>query len=279
MAAVEQRPAVRDAVSLTLSPNSSQIFEDQSVSLSCEEDDSSAGWTLRRNTTGRKMTQCGGGWGRPAGSSCTIGLTVPWDSGVYWCESREGATSTSINITVTGGPVILQSPVLPVEEGQDLTLHCRTKTSSNLPASFYKDGSFIRTEPAGHMTIPHVSRSDEGLYRCSISSVGESPPSWVSVSGKATTTSPPPSPPPLIPASTMAPSPETTSDLLHLVLRLVCHLVVFCPYCISTFIMVSLCRGRTKENDLPVSVVTAPPTQAEEGLDDAVITTTTEHYF
>ncbi|XP_035850231.1 Fc receptor-like B [Sander lucioperca] len=169
--------------SLTVSPSSSQMFKRQSVSLSCEEDDSSAGWTLRRNTTRDTRTQCGDGWGRPTGvnSSCNISYMVPWYSGVYWCESREGATSNSINITVTDGPVILQSPVLPVMEGEDLTLLCRTKTSSNLPAGFYKDGSFIRTEPAGHMTIHHVSRSDEGLYKCLISSVGESPPSWVSV--------------------------------------------------------------------------------------------------
>ncbi|XP_039677852.1 tyrosine-protein kinase Fer [Perca fluviatilis] len=40
--------------------------------------------------------------------------------------------------------------------------------------------------------------------------------------------------------------PTTLSSLpsLHLVVRLVCHLVVFCPYCISTFIMVSLYRRR-----------------------------------
>ncbi|XP_035849821.1 high affinity immunoglobulin gamma Fc receptor I-like [Sander lucioperca] len=167
--------------SLTVSPSSSQMFQGQFVSLSCEEDDSSAGWTLRRNTTRETRTQCGDGWGRPAGSICNISHIVSRHSGVYWCESREGATSNSINITVTGGPVILQSPVLPVTEGEDLTLHCKTKTSSNLPADFYKDGSFIRTEPAGHMTIHHVSRSDEGLYKCNISSVGESPPSWVSV--------------------------------------------------------------------------------------------------
>ncbi|KAA8578069.1 hypothetical protein FQN60_016068 [Etheostoma spectabile] len=102
-----------NTVSLTLSPNSSQIFEDQSVSLSCEEDDSSAGWTLRRNTTGRKMTQCGGGWGRPAGSSCTIGLTVPWDSGVYWCESREGATKNDLPVSV------VTAPPTQAEEGLD----------------------------------------------------------------------------------------------------------------------------------------------------------------
>ncbi|KAF1381052.1 hypothetical protein PFLUV_G00170420, partial [Perca fluviatilis] len=234
----------------------------------------------------------------PAGSSCNIGYIVPLDSGVYWCESREGATSNIINITVTGGPVILQSPVLPVTEGEDLTLTCKTKTSSNLPAGFYKDGSFIRTEPAGHMTIHHVSRSDEGLYTCNISSVGESPPSWVSVTGKlvdtdrpSTTALAPDTSMAPHPDSTMAPPPETTSDPppdttpdhLHLVFRLVVHLVVFCPYCISTFIMVSLYRGRTTGNDLPVSVVTTLPTQAEEGLnddyDDVVTAVTREHHF
>ncbi|XP_031140549.2 Fc receptor-like protein 5 [Sander lucioperca] len=160
------------------------MFKGQSVSLSCEEDDSSAGWTLRRNTTRKTRAECKDWEGISAGSSCKISYMAPSDSGVYWCESREGATSNSINITVTGGPVILQSPVLPVTEGEDLTLLCKTKTSSNLPAGFYKDGSFIRTEPAGHMTIHHVSRSDEGLYKCNISSDGESPPSWVSVTGE-----------------------------------------------------------------------------------------------
>ncbi|XP_028419337.1 low affinity immunoglobulin gamma Fc region receptor II-like [Perca flavescens] len=173
--------------SLTVSPSSSQLFKGQSVSLSCEDDDSSAGWTLRRNTTRDTGTRCGDGWGSPSGSSCEIGYMVQWDGGVYWCESREGATSNSITITVTGGPVILQSPVLPVMEGEDLTLTCKTERSSNLPAGFYKDDSFIRTESAGHMTIHHVSRSDEGLYKCNISSVGESPSSWVSVTGEEVT--------------------------------------------------------------------------------------------
>ena len=79
--------------------------------------------------------------------------------------------------------MILQSPVLPVMEGDDVTLTCTTKTS-NLSAAFYKDGSFIRTEPTGHMTIHHVSRSDEGLYKCNTISDGESPPSWITVTGQ-----------------------------------------------------------------------------------------------
>ncbi|XP_026012794.1 Fc receptor-like B, partial [Astatotilapia calliptera] len=141
------------------------------------EDDSSAGWTLRRNTSKQQRTQCGrDGWGKPAGSSCNISYTDTVDSGVYWCESREGPISNMVNLTVTGGSVILQSPVLPVMEGDDVTLLCKTKTTpSNLPAAFYKDGSLIRKQPTGHMTIQHVSRSDEGLYKCDISGHGESP--------------------------------------------------------------------------------------------------------
>ncbi|KAM4713892.1 Fc receptor-like protein 5 [Anableps anableps] len=169
---------------LTVSPSRSQFFEGESVSLSCEEDDSSAGWTLRRNTTRGTRTQCADGWWRKEGSTCKASSIREHDTGVYWCESREGASSSSVQLTVTGGSVILQSPVLPVMEGDDVTLSCRTKTPpSSLPAAFYKDGSLIRTEPAGHMTLQQVTSSDEGLYQCSISGNGESPSSRISVSG------------------------------------------------------------------------------------------------
>ncbi|XP_053199232.1 Fc receptor-like protein 5 [Scomber japonicus] len=254
------------SASLTVSPSRSQMFEGEFVSMSCEEDDNSAGWKLRRNTTRDTRKECGVKWGKIIRSSCNISDIITLDSGVYWCESREGATSNSINITVTGGPVILQSPVLPVMEGDDVTLHCKTKTS-NLPADFYKDGSLIRTEPAGHMTIHNVSKSDEGLYKCNIRSHGESPSSWISVTGeilsaeKPTSTAPPP---------VSAPS--------QLVIRLVCHLVVFCPYFISTLLMVSSCRHRPTGYDLPVSMTTEAAERLAEEYDD-IVAVTTEHHF
>ncbi|CAI5678484.1 unnamed protein product, partial [Oreochromis niloticus] len=195
---------------LTVSPSSSQFFKLDSVSLSCEEDDSSAGWTLRRNTSKQQRTQCGDVEGEAAASSCNIRYMYPQDSGLYWCESREGPISNMVNLTVTGGSVILQSPVLPVMEGDDVTLLCKTKTTpSNLPAAFYKDGSLIRKQPTGHMTIQHVSRSDEGLYKCDISGHGESPSSWITVTDKHTTTPPPTSTPP--PGSTSMTLPPSLS--------------------------------------------------------------------
>ncbi|XP_022621208.1 Fc receptor-like B [Seriola dumerili] len=271
-----------EEASLTASPSNSQMFEGDSVSLGCEEDDGSAGWRLTRNTTKQQKTRCGDGWGISEDSSCNISYIFTWESGTYWCESREGATSNSINITVTGGAVILQSPVLPVMEGHDVTLHCKTKTPpSNLPAAFYKDGSLIK-ETTGHMTIHHVDKSDEGLYSCNITGHGESPPSWITVTGKPITSSPPTSA--LAPPTPALPS---ASAPLQVVFRLLYHLVVFCPYFISTVIMVSLYRQRPTGNDRPVSisVATALPTQADQRLaedsDDSndVVAVTTEHHF
>uniref|UniRef100_A0A3Q2DZR5 Ig-like domain-containing protein n=1 Tax=Cyprinodon variegatus TaxID=28743 RepID=A0A3Q2DZR5_CYPVA len=138
---------------LTVSPSRSQFFPRDSVSLSCEENSSSAGWTVWRNTTRGTRTQCEDGWWRKEGSTCKTSSIREHDSGVYWCWSREGAAS---------GSVILQSPVLPVMEGDDVTLSCLTKTTpSNLPAAFYKDGSLIRTEPKGHMTLQHNLRTNK----------------------------------------------------------------------------------------------------------------------
>ncbi|XP_039861806.1 Fc receptor-like protein 5 [Simochromis diagramma] len=190
---------------LTVSPSSSQFFKGDFVSLSCEEDDSSAGWTLRRNTNRDTRAECEE-WGTPVGSSCNISHIYSLETGVYWCESNQSTISNMVKLTVTGGSVILQSPVLPVMEGDDVTLLCKTKTTpSNLTAIFFKDGIFIGKDSTGHMTIQHVSRSDEGLYKCDISGHGESPSSWITVTDKHTTTPPPTSTPP--PASSAGSSP------------------------------------------------------------------------
>uniref|UniRef100_A0AAZ1X890 Ig-like domain-containing protein n=1 Tax=Oreochromis aureus TaxID=47969 RepID=A0AAZ1X890_OREAU len=180
-----------------------------------------------------------------------------------------------VNLTVTGGSVILQSPVLPVMEGDDVTLLCKTKTTpSNLPAAFYKDGSLIRKQPTGHMTIQHVSRSDEGLYKCDISGHGESPSSWITVTGKPTTTPPPTT-------TTVPTAPDLTADSsLQLAFRIVLHLVVLCPYIISTLLMMSLYQCRAKGND--ISELTKP-TLPDQGLDnehdDVITDVTTEYHF
>ncbi|XP_067117615.1 Fc receptor-like protein 5 isoform X2 [Osmerus mordax] len=180
--------AAHTAVSLIVSPSRSQFFKYESVSLSCEDQGSSAGGRVRRNTTKRWLEACPADWGvGTAGSPCSIQDTFPHDTGVYWCESVSGEHSHAVDITVHDGAVILDSPVLPVNQGQAVTLRClhkdkeATKPFSNFPAAFYKDGSLVRTEAAGEMTIPAVSTSDAGLYRCSNSELEGSPESWLAV--------------------------------------------------------------------------------------------------
>ncbi|XP_038586858.1 V-set and immunoglobulin domain-containing protein 10-like [Micropterus salmoides] len=89
------------------------------------------------------------------------------------------ATSLCFRLT---GPVILETPALPVLVGQNVVLRCRHKTTStNTKAVFYKDDVLIESSPADEMPINNVSKSDEGVYKCSIPGVGASPGSWLAV--------------------------------------------------------------------------------------------------
>ncbi|XP_071314974.1 low affinity immunoglobulin gamma Fc region receptor III-A-like [Trachinotus anak] len=128
------------------------------------------------------------------GSSCTIDKIYPEDSGEYWCETERGERSNNVNIMITAGSVILESPALPVTEGDDVTLRCRNKTNSTqFKAYFYKDGQLIHNGTAKEMKINNVSKSDEGLYKCSIQGVGPSPESWLTVRAHTVPITSPPS--------------------------------------------------------------------------------------
>ncbi|XP_045078207.1 low affinity immunoglobulin gamma Fc region receptor II-like [Coregonus clupeaformis] len=173
------------SVSLRIRPNRTQHFTSKSLSLSCEEKGNSTGWRLKRYRERGVESGCGSNWGSIAGSTCTIRSTLEKDCGVYWCESASGEYSNAVNITVAAGAVILESPAYPMTEGDSVTLLCTNRnqeTNPNPKVDFYKDGELIRNETTGDMTIPVVSKSDEGFYKCK-STEGESPESWVTVRG------------------------------------------------------------------------------------------------
>ncbi|XP_047454212.1 low affinity immunoglobulin gamma Fc region receptor II-b-like isoform X2 [Mugil cephalus] len=161
------------AASLRVVPSRSQFFRYESVSMSCEGLGNSAEWIIKRNTS-RSINENCSSWNGSNGSNCLIGDIYPHDSGLYWCESGSGECSNTINITVTGGSVILESPVHPLREGESVTLGCKTRDSTNLTTNFYKDELLIGSSSTGNLTIHSVTKSDEGLYKCFVSGVGQS---------------------------------------------------------------------------------------------------------
>uniref|UniRef100_A0AAZ1XUW3 Ig-like domain-containing protein n=1 Tax=Oreochromis aureus TaxID=47969 RepID=A0AAZ1XUW3_OREAU len=168
-----------NAVSFRISPNRLQFFEYEKVTFYCE----GVVYCQVVHEVKGKIKSCNRTNKRtPTGSSCTISNVYLEDSGEYWYETEGGTRSNIINITVTAGSVILESPAIPVIEEGNVTLCCRNKVaSSNFMAEFYKYGRHIHSSSTGNMTIHRVSKSDEGLYKCSISGGGESPESWLSV--------------------------------------------------------------------------------------------------
>ncbi|XP_076836550.1 Fc receptor-like protein 5 [Brachyhypopomus gauderio] len=173
--------------SLIISPNRTQHFSGDSLTLSCEGQNESTGWRVIRYRHRWSVSNCSTDWGSVTGSTCTIRSLFTSHTGVYWCQSESGRNSNPVNITVHNGSVILESPVHPVTEGDHLTLHCllHPTDTSDLRADLYKDGLLIQNQTAGEMTIHNVSKSDEGLYHCKHPERGESPHSWISVRARS----------------------------------------------------------------------------------------------
>uniref|UniRef100_A0A9J7XAA3 Ig-like domain-containing protein n=1 Tax=Cyprinus carpio carpio TaxID=630221 RepID=A0A9J7XAA3_CYPCA len=208
---------VSPSVSLVVTPNRSQHFSSDSLSLSCEDQRNSAGWTVRRYTD-RNTEGCS----KQTGSTCRIVSLSTSDSGVYWCQSESGEKRHPLNITVHNGDVILESSVDPVIEGDTLTLHClhRSTNPSILRADFYKDGSLVQNQTTGEMSITTVSKSHEGFYYCKTER-GESLHSWISVR--------------------VSEGQISVSSILS-------FLLAACPYLLSTVVLLFKCyraRGNT----------------------------------
>ncbi|XP_068569882.1 Fc receptor-like A [Cebidichthys violaceus] len=169
------------SATLSIHPDKSQFFRYEDVSVTCAAPTDSSGWTLMGNNSFKRSRSCEGG-------TCALSKVYPSDTGVYWCQSKRGECSSTVNITVTAGVVILQSPALPVTEGKKVTIQCSYKErfapnpTSDFSAAFYRNDVFIGTEPAGEMVLPAVSRSDEGFYMCEHPMKGKSPQSWLAVS-------------------------------------------------------------------------------------------------
>ncbi|XP_030285620.1 Fc receptor-like protein 5 [Sparus aurata] len=165
---------------LRVFPDRSQFFRYENITLTCTAPDNSGSWKVKRNTSTETSAVCKFGWGIPGESSCIIESAYPSDTGVYWCESKQRGSSNTVSFTVTDDILILESPILPVMEGDMVALSClykeedQVEITTNFSAVFYKDDVFIGTEPAGKMILRDVSKSHEGSYKCGHSRHGKS---------------------------------------------------------------------------------------------------------
>ncbi|XP_051238298.1 low affinity immunoglobulin gamma Fc region receptor II-like isoform X2 [Dicentrarchus labrax] len=260
------------AVFLNVSPKQKLFFRRESVSLSCVEDGQTVdGWKVKRTAEGQTQT-CDGGpqafWSTD-GSSCNVQYLSPSDSGVYWCESSAGQRSVQVNINVSDHSVILEFPKLPVIVGSNVTLRCRTRDVSTM--FFFRNRTFVGTGLTGEFTIRDVQRSHEGFYSCSTGLLSRSSKGWLSVKDPEPDSSTPPPPPP--------PPPPPLHSLP--VFRLLCHLVVVCPYFISTVLMVSIYCSKRTGHKPAVSVEMERFVEGGQGLAEEgdYVTATTEHNF
>ncbi|KAK2810768.1 hypothetical protein Q5P01_000350 [Channa striata] len=169
-------------------PDRLQFFEYDNFSIQCEGIDASAAWRVMMKLI--KINPTNDSNRNPPEPWVPTVPPLEKDSGEYWCENGDGDKSSSLNISVTAGFVILDSPTRPVIEGTEVTLHCKNKkTASQQIADFYKDGSHLRTSyNSSSLRIQNVSKSDEGLYKCSFSGLRESPASWLTVVKGSTAT-------------------------------------------------------------------------------------------
>ncbi|XP_034021596.1 tyrosine-protein kinase receptor TYRO3-like isoform X2 [Thalassophryne amazonica] len=157
------------AVSILIHPDLQQFHPGRSITLSCPADGHSAdeGSVVWR-TVGNQTQRCGP---HPEdfwvldGSSCRSSGLFPTDSGVYWCQTRDGQKSDVVPIFVSA-VLILEIPALPVLAGSDVTLHCLGPDGSRVSADYYKSNTKTGSGSGSGFKITGVQKSDEGFYSC-----------------------------------------------------------------------------------------------------------------
>ncbi|XP_077463198.1 Fc receptor-like protein 5 [Stigmatopora argus] len=183
-----------DPPSLTLAPNSRQLFIGETFTLQCPKNlTNSSVWVQSQTLTNHltklsdSMTATCSSQNNPGRSGTCVVSATRGHSGLYWCEGA-GGRSNAIHLTISSGPVIMRTPVYSVPQGSSTVLSCRYRKGNYTKSTFFRNGvkaytcnsSGVGTETK--LTLENVGEEHEGFYKCA-SQDGklESPQSWLSV--------------------------------------------------------------------------------------------------
>lgn len=228
---------------LRVSPDQSQFFRGSEMSVRCSDPT----WLKLRDTRVSSRGRCGheerfissGAW-------CKVKYLEVQDSGQYWCESAEGATSEKVTITVKDRGVVLLIPVLPVIPGESVSLKCRHYTVLASKARFYSDGRLVSEEAAGVWSVQRVALSHDGLYRCEINGERSE-----AASLRVKAVSPAPSTmtlPPLAPPTTTTATPPPSPDWLRLLVPVLASVGGLVLVLLVVLVVLLVRRRRRKAN-------------------------------
>uniref|UniRef100_A0A3P9N0K6 Ig-like domain-containing protein n=1 Tax=Poecilia reticulata TaxID=8081 RepID=A0A3P9N0K6_POERE len=149
---------VSNKVVVTRRPNWPHIFSGETITLTCEvQRGETTEWTYewkRNETTVQSEND----------KDLTLSVSES-SSGEYRCQCR--LRDDWHSVTKWSEKIPLLVPVLPVTEGDPVTLSCRDKKQNLLSnVFFYHNDKLIHNDNRGELKISAVSKSDEGFYKC-----------------------------------------------------------------------------------------------------------------
>ncbi|XP_069044578.1 basement membrane-specific heparan sulfate proteoglycan core protein-like isoform X2 [Lepisosteus oculatus] len=175
---------IRPRTVLSLQPLHTEVFEGDTVTLSCVVEDGSPGWSFN--------------WykdhlDKPAhnsqSSSYIISPANLSHTGQYWCQAVRGEKpftldpSLPIRLNVWElftHPALSAQPGSSVTEGDSVTLHCdavlnETALQEKLQYRYFKEGGAWKSESSEKtLAIPVMRRNHTGRYWCEVEAVGRS---------------------------------------------------------------------------------------------------------
>uniref|UniRef100_A0A096M6D4 Ig-like domain-containing protein n=1 Tax=Poecilia formosa TaxID=48698 RepID=A0A096M6D4_POEFO len=229
-------------VRLIVSPSRSQLFKLESVTLTCEDENSSDGWTVRRNTTRGTRKGCEG-WGKLNGSTCSISYIFNTTSGKNTCSSLwicKQTVSTLLTKNMAGLTKSINIRKISIRASFLITLKCFRSLLTQLvccwiillPAEFIKVGVFLNMAATKVKTGHLFSCSQPAFLSDQIKVTRAKVNTRITFKYKPT----------VAPPTSKAPPPA--SNPFQLLLTVMRHLLVLCPYIISTLLFVSLYQHR-----------------------------------